>query len=77
MGVSQVPTKVAQSIHSSEETFFTVYQTPDSIELHSGCYEYPHARFFCTSLSYESAVKIARLVSNRERVPLKNFVSLA
>jgi hypothetical protein len=55
------------------DSYFTVYQTEQAIELHPGCEDYEHHRVICTCLYYEQACEIARLSGNLHRLPVKNF----
>ncbi|MGA7934391.1 MAG: hypothetical protein WCA35_12660 [Kovacikia sp.] len=54
---------------------FTVYRMEGAIELHSGRDESMEGQIYCSSLLYDSALKIAQILASQHRLPFKNCVS--
>lgn len=54
---------------------FTVYFLEDAIELRIGRDEGLQGQIYCSSLLYESALKIAQILANQHRLPLKIYTS--
>lgn len=57
------------------DSYFTVYQSTSAIELHPGCPDNAGSRIICTCVQYEQASKIATILGNLHRLPVKNFTA--
>ncbi|UBF29999.1 hypothetical protein K9N68_38010 (plasmid) [Kovacikia minuta CCNUW1] len=56
---------------------FTVYCLEEAIELRSGRDESTEGQIYCSSLLYESALKIAQILASQQRLPFRNYVPQA
>ncbi|GEM_PF-3617368 len=63
----------AQSTSQEEKPLFTIYEMEDSIELHQGRDELLQQQIYCSSTRYESAHRIAQLISRYHNIPLKDY----
>ncbi len=56
---------------------FTVYQAGSTIELHTGCVDYPNYRVICSCLSYESAYEIAMSSAQSKQLPMIDYATVS
>jgi hypothetical protein len=59
------------------KTLFTVYQLESAVELRSGRDETMGAQIFCSSLLYESALRIAQIVASQHNLPFRNYACIS
>jgi hypothetical protein len=57
------------------DSYFTVYKTDKSIEIHPGCEDHEQMRVICTCVEYSQACEIAKLVANLHRLPIQDLVT--
>lgn len=69
-GVKPLP-----SVIENPKPMFTVYYLEDAIELRLGRDEDRRGQIYCSSLLYESALKIAQILANQHRLPLRIYAS--
>ncbi len=71
--MTNVPTDDALT---PQAEIFTVYQAGSTIELHTGCVDYPNYRVICSCLSYESAYEIAMSSAQSKQLPMIDYAAL-
>lgn len=55
-------------------TFYSIYQSQNAIEIRSGCTDYKELRLISSCLCYEQACEIAQTMANVKQMPIKNLV---